>query len=240
MASVVVAAEGSARPSRAYLLLYRLCQSGLRAWYRSRLDLQVTGLEHLPLDRPCVVVANHPSAMDGALLIAVLPRVFGLWARGDRFRNPLVAWFLRIVGIVPTESGAGALAVNLDARERARDYLAQGRAFLSLPESDVSHGPLPGPFRPGFVYLAADVGCPIVPVAIAGADRAFADPRAPGRLRQLVPRRARVHVDVLPPVAVESAAHDRQSARALADLVRGLIEAQVAGRLATLDARPGW
>ena len=45
----------------------------MRAWLRIYHRLRIRGREHLPLDRPFVMVANHSSHLDAVCLMSALP-----------------------------------------------------------------------------------------------------------------------------------------------------------------------
>ena len=54
----------------------------------------VRGLEHLPT-RPCVLVSNHASYLDGVALVAALPTTFSFVVKGELARQFFARVFLR-------------------------------------------------------------------------------------------------------------------------------------------------
>ena len=52
-------------------------------------DLKVTGLENVPREGPLIIVSNHQSNIDPALLGKVMPRRIGFLAKREIFSNPL-------------------------------------------------------------------------------------------------------------------------------------------------------
>ncbi|MFK0236219.1 lysophospholipid acyltransferase family protein [Streptomyces vinaceus] len=123
-----------------------------------------------------ILVANHTSLADPAVVIAALRRyriepvvmaTAGLW------RLPLLGAALRREGHIPVRRGTARAAECLDAAAAA---LAAGRCVLlygegRLPERTDSGEAAPGPFRSGPARLAALTGAPLVPVGQAGARR---------------------------------------------------------------------
>jgi 1-acyl-sn-glycerol-3-phosphate acyltransferase len=118
----------------------------------------------------CVVVANHASHADTAVLLAALPPtaqpVFG--AAADYWFDVPVRRFVAtsLAGVLPVRrSGDGTYAALLVA---ARQALAAGRSVVIYPEGTRSTNGNVGEFRSGALRLARDCGVPIVPVAVMG------------------------------------------------------------------------
>ncbi|MCV7408395.1 acyl-phosphate glycerol 3-phosphate acyltransferase [Mycobacterium florentinum] len=118
----------------------------------------------------CVVVANHSSHADSAVLLAALPPATRpvIGAAADYwFAVParrVVATSL--IGVLPVRrSGDGTYAALLAA---AGPALKAGRTVVIYPEGTRSTDGTIGEFRSGALRLARDCGVPIVPVAIAG------------------------------------------------------------------------
>jgi 1-acyl-sn-glycerol-3-phosphate acyltransferase len=118
----------------------------------------------------CVVVANHSSHADTAVLLAALPAkaqpVFA--AAADYWFDVPVRRFAAasLAGILPVRrSGDGTYAQLLAA---ARPALKAGRTVVIYPEGTRSTDGQVGEFRSGALRLARDCGVPIVPVAVLG------------------------------------------------------------------------
>ncbi len=130
--------------------------------------LAVTG--QWSVEGGCVVVANHASHADTAVLLAALPAqarpVFG--AAADYWfavasRRVIAS---SLIGVLPVRrSGDG----NYDALcAAAAPVLRAGRTVVLYPEGTRSTDGHIGEFRSGAIRLARDCGVPIVPVAITG------------------------------------------------------------------------
>jgi len=118
----------------------------------------------------CVVVANHTSHADTAVLLAALPStaqpVFG--AAADYWFDVPVRRIVAtsLIGVLPVRrSGDGSYAALLAA---ARPALKAGRTVVIYPEGTRSTNGEVGKFRSGAVRLARECGVPIVPVAVLG------------------------------------------------------------------------
>jgi 1-acyl-sn-glycerol-3-phosphate acyltransferase len=118
----------------------------------------------------CVVVANHASHADTAVLLAALPAkaqpVFA--AAADYWFDVPVRRFAAtsLAGILPVRrSGDDTYARLLAA---VRPALKAGRTVVIYPEGTRSTDGMVGEFRSGALRLARDCGVPIVPVAVLG------------------------------------------------------------------------
>jgi 1-acyl-sn-glycerol-3-phosphate acyltransferase len=118
----------------------------------------------------CVVVANHASHADTAVLLAALPAnaqpVFA--AAADYWFDVPVRRFVAtsLIGVLPVRrSGDDTYAQLLAA---VRPALKAGRTVVIYPEGTRSTDGNIGEFRSGALRLARDCGVPIVPVAVRG------------------------------------------------------------------------
>jgi 1-acyl-sn-glycerol-3-phosphate acyltransferase len=118
----------------------------------------------------CIVVANHSSHADTAVLLAALPPkakpVFG--AAADYWFDVPVRRFIAtsLAGVLPVRrSGDSSYAALLAA---VRPALTAGRTVVIYPEGTRSTDGTVGEFRSGALRLARECGVPIVPVAVLG------------------------------------------------------------------------
>src|SRR5579884_4353408 len=87
------------------LLVYRLVSALtsllLRVWVRY---FRAVGAENLPSTGGAFLVANHTSGFDPFLLgVSVPQRVMTGPGKVELFKNPLVAWVMRRIGIFPLQ-----------------------------------------------------------------------------------------------------------------------------------------
>lgn len=151
----------------------------------------ITGREHLRDQDRAVVIANHASWIDGAVLASVLPGspVFVVAAELGR-----AAWsgpFLRRLGVefvqrATNEQGA------IDTRRLVAATRA-GHTLVAFPEGRLSRVPGLRAFRLGAFLAAAEADVAVVPIAIRGTRSLL----APG---SHTPRRASLSVDIAEPI----------------------------------------
>ena len=130
--------------------------------------LTVTGKWRVP--GGCIVVANHSSHADTAVLLAALPAsaqpVFG--AAADYWFDVPVRRLVAtsLIGVLPVRrSGDSGYADLLAA---VRPALRAGRTVVIYPEGTRSTDGTIAEFRSGAVRLARECGVPLVPVAVMG------------------------------------------------------------------------
>lgn len=133
---------------------YRRVMNGaspiVKVWGR----LEVSGLEHLPLDGPLLLASNHDSFWDPiAIGMAARPRrqIHAL-AKSQLWKNPVVATVLDGMGQIPIDRGKG----DVGALERAIADLRAGACIGVFPEGTRSRGKHLRP-RSGFGRLAQAV-----------------------------------------------------------------------------------
>ncbi|MEZ5116524.1 MAG: lysophospholipid acyltransferase family protein [Candidatus Nanopelagicales bacterium] len=129
---------------------------------RSAYRLRVTGAHLVPRRGPLLLVANHTSDLDAAVLFAAGPRPVHLMTRADGFVPPLDR-LLRSTGQIAVRCGEP----DREALRSAAAVLADGRAVGLFPEGSPGPGDV-ARIRHGVAYLQARTGAAVVPVAILG------------------------------------------------------------------------
>ena len=171
---------------------WRLGRGAVRLLLRlTRIRLTVRGLEHLPQDRPCVLVSNHASYLDGLVLVAALPRPYAFVAKRELREQPVAGRYLARLGTEFVERFDVKRSVE-DANRMAA-LVARGRSLLVFPEGTfvASTGLLR--FHLGAFLAAAGSSVPIVPVVVRGTREVLPSGR-------WWPRRAAIEVEIGAPL----------------------------------------
>jgi glycerol-3-phosphate dehydrogenase (NAD(P)+) len=146
-----------------YWLTRVLLQPAIQLYFR----LSRTGREHIP-EGPVLLAANHRSFLDPFLVGLCLRRPVYFVAKRELFERRLTAWFLCSLGAFPIRRGES----DEQAMATAIELLGRGEAVVIFPEGTrVRTGP-PGSPKRGVGRLVLDSGAPVVPVAVAGSERA--------------------------------------------------------------------
>ena len=128
-------------------------------------SMQVTGVEHVPLEGGAVMACNHPGGLDSFVLGYASPRQVYYMAKRELFNvHPLVTRFLHGIGAFPINRGARDTA----AIEHSVKLLLEGRVLGMFPEGTRNRGLPLRRGRSGVVRVALEADVPIVPVAVMG------------------------------------------------------------------------
>jgi 1-acyl-sn-glycerol-3-phosphate acyltransferase len=153
--------------------LYDVAKVILRPATAALFAVRATGAEHVPLDGPIVVAANHRSYLDPPLLGTWFPRTIEFMAKRELFEIAVLGWILRQWHAFPVERERA----DLSAIRRALHILKHGGVVGIFPEGTRN---LDGEAkaRGGAVLLAATAACPVVPVALVNTQYAVRRLRA--------------------------------------------------------------
>jgi 1-acyl-sn-glycerol-3-phosphate acyltransferase len=194
-----------------YLLITTLARLACR--------VEVIGRDHIPEQGPFLLIANHTSAMDPALVMHVIPRklrITGMAAMAHR-NDPFLGWGMDKWGVIWVRRGQA----DREALRESLEVLASGRPLGVAPEGTRSHTGALIEGKTGITYLALKANVPILPVAFAGSDKVF-----PG-LRRL--RRGTVRATISPAFRLPPRGDARR--REHTEYCTGLIMARLASSL---------
>lgn len=129
------------RTSRAYDAILTFLRALVRLFFR---EIEVTGLEHVPLDRGGVIVSWHPNGLiDPGLILTQFPRQVVFGARHGLFKWPVLGALLKSVGTVPIFRAIDATTSDPEKRKEAN------RRTLSALANAVASGPFAALFPEG-------------------------------------------------------------------------------------------
>ena len=128
--------------------------------------LSVSGLDHVPGD-PCIVIANHSSYLDGAILSAALPPRFGFVIMREMTRVPFAHFLLRRIGSEFVERKDAHRGASDARRILHKAHSQESLAFF--PEGAFFAEPGLRRFHNGAFAAAVRGNLPVVPVVIRGS-----------------------------------------------------------------------
>lgn len=133
--------------------------------------LEVRNRERLPLAGPYIIAPVHRSNLDAFVAVSAVPArvVVRTVAKDSLWRNAMFGRFLEKMGSVPVDRERPDRA----ALRRSEDALGHGEPLLLFPEGTRKHGPLVEQILEGPAWLAMRTRVPVVPVGIAGTEKAM-------------------------------------------------------------------
>jgi 1-acyl-sn-glycerol-3-phosphate acyltransferase len=136
-----------------------------RFWFK----VHIAGWENIPADGPVIMMGNHVSALDPAIMISFYPdRDIIPLAKIEAFQQPLQRFFVDQWGAIPINRGEA----DLRALKSALEHLREGYVVMLYAEGHRSKsGLIQG--QEGSAYLALKTNATIVPVAIWGTREAL-------------------------------------------------------------------
>lgn len=183
-------------------ILFSIC-------YRFR----VRGNKKLP-KTPCIIVANHRSALDGLLITynfshKINKDIF-FFAKEKHWRSKIAQFFARKNNVI-------LMDINKNVRQSLQEMCAvlqKGKHIIIFPEGTRSKDNTMRKFKETFAILSKELNVPVVPVAIAGSESAFYG-------KSIFPKLwKRIDVDILDPVMPT----EEQSVESFRDKIASMIE----------------
>lgn len=201
------------------------CDARLERWAshvvrNAAILLTVRGRENIEPSRTYVVMSNHQSHYDVAILYYVLGGNVRMVAKKELFDLPVFGRAIREAGFVSVDRGNTERAIASLAR--AKEHLAAGTHLWIAPEGTRSPTGELLPFKKGGFHIALDMHAPVLPITIRGTREVL---RAKG-----FRSRPGVEVEVTIHPAIEPERHaglDRKAARdaLMADVERAIASA---------------
>jgi 1-acyl-sn-glycerol-3-phosphate acyltransferase len=145
-----------------YFFLLRLARRFGNWLYRP----QVSGLEQLPAEGPVLLLPNHISYGDAALMQAASPRHVRFVVYEPWYNQIGIRWLMRLMRTIPIMPGRSETGLKA-----AIEALEAGHVVCLFPEGSISRVGHLLDLKHGFVRIAAATGCPVLPVHIDGLKR---------------------------------------------------------------------
>ena len=181
--------------------------------------VRVAGGEHIPRDRPSILMANHESYLDiPALVVAAPGHSLRFVAKRELNRLPFLGWAIALspnVKIDRSDAKGSMRAIHAGAAA-----LPPGASLAVFPEGTRSGGRGMLPFKKGGFLLAVNTRLPVFPATLVGSGRIW------GKSARLL-RPGTIEVRFHPPI--ETKDRPRASIPALMDEVREVIGSGLPG-----------
>ena len=163
----IITGLGVVAVSGALYTLFKLPQSLIRfvvgRLISTRYHLQVIGLRHLPAQGGVLLLGNHISWLDWAMVQLSSPRPVRFVMARSIYERWYLKWFLDIFGVIPISRGR-----SKESLETVNVLLNAGEAVCLFPEGAISRTGQLGEFKKGFERAAEGANAVILPFYLRG------------------------------------------------------------------------
>ncbi len=150
-------------------LPYYFCRAACRVITSVLFDLKVYGKEYIPAAGGALLLANHQSYLDPAVIGVQIRRPLSFLAKSELFDVPGFGPLIRRLNAFPVRQGAGDIQAVRETIKR----LQEGHILTIFPEGSRTLTGELQPLQSGFALIVRKAEVPIVPVAIEGTFKAW-------------------------------------------------------------------
>ena len=135
--------------------------------------LKKIDMDHIPEKGPAVLIANHVSFIDFALITAVSPRPVVFVMDSGIFKMPLVKYFFIAAKAIPIAPARKNPELLKQAFERMDAVLDEGDLLCIFPEGKVTKTGEMNDFKAGIERIIEQNPVPVIPIALHGVWGSF-------------------------------------------------------------------
>ncbi len=156
-----------------FIELYKAWKLGREPFYRLALSMVINyiykpdyqHLDKIPAHGAAVLVCNHVSYADGAILAVGCPRPIRFVIDADIYNLPIVNYFMRLnraIPILPTRQSVSAAMDEISAGLQAGDLIC------IFPEGQLTYTGGISRFKQGVIHMIERNPVPVYPLAMTG------------------------------------------------------------------------
>ncbi len=129
--------------------------------------MDIRGADHVPPRGGALLVPNHASMADAALVIASTDRPVRFLMFKDSYEHPIVKPFAKILGVIPISAQQRPREMIHSLRQATR-ALEDGELVCIFPEGQMTRIGQMMPFRRGMERILKGLQVPVIPMHIDG------------------------------------------------------------------------
>jgi 1-acyl-sn-glycerol-3-phosphate acyltransferase len=148
---------------------YRVCAALIGGLAKILFHPSVVGADNIPLTGPVLIAPIHRSNVDFAFSLFISPRKVFFMAKEGIFHPAIFGALLTRLGAFPVDRNSA----DRESLRLSEEVLKRGQALVLFPEGTRKEGTSVEPLHDGAAFIAARTGAIIVPVGIAGSERAL-------------------------------------------------------------------
>jgi acyl-[acyl-carrier-protein]-phospholipid O-acyltransferase/long-chain-fatty-acid--[acyl-carrier-protein] ligase len=135
----------------------------IKGMLKRRYQVQVVDMNNIPSRGGVLLLGNHVSWLDWAMLQIASPRQIRFVMFRAYYEKWYLKWFLNLFHVIPIGT-----AGSKQALEQVRDSLTQGEIVALFPEGHISHNGHLSIFKSGFERAVKETNAVIVPFYLRG------------------------------------------------------------------------
>lgn len=150
-------------------MLYKLAHIIAKLVFNLYFHLSVYGVKNVPDKESAIIASNHRSFLDIPIVGAAMPRRMFTLSKKEFIGKSRIAWLYRALGAISINRDSA----DLKGLKLAIDVLKRNNLLLLFPEGTRSLTGEVGDIKKGAIFLSYKAHVPVVPVGIAGAEKAL-------------------------------------------------------------------
>ena len=131
--------------------------------FRARYNIHVIGFQNIPAEGGVLLLGNHISWVDWALVQIAAPRSIHFVIERGYYERWYLKGFLKMFGVVPISSGNSASSIQTISK-----LLKAGKAVCLFPEGTISRTGQLSTFKRGYEKAVKETGAVIAPFYLHG------------------------------------------------------------------------
>jgi acyl-[acyl-carrier-protein]-phospholipid O-acyltransferase/long-chain-fatty-acid--[acyl-carrier-protein] ligase len=144
-------------------LPHSLVRFSVARLFAGRYRIRIDGFENLPAEGGVLMLGNHISWLDWAMIQIASPRPVRFVMQREIYRRWYLNWFMKLAGVIPISGSSSRTAL-----QRINQLLSEGEVVCLFPEGAISRNGQLGEFKRGFEKAVEGVDGVILPFYLRG------------------------------------------------------------------------